>query len=58
MARGIQEAKTVRGERFAPARVSCERCPLKTFLIIAAFVAMAVAPAFAALNVFTEKNRL
>jgi len=31
---------------------------MKTFLIIAAFVAMAVAPAFAALNVFTDKNRL
>jgi hypothetical protein len=32
--------------------------PVKSFLIIGAFIAMAVAPAFAALNVFTEKNRL
>jgi hypothetical protein len=32
--------------------------PMRSFLIIAAFIAMAVAPAFAALNVFTEKNRL
>jgi len=31
---------------------------VKSFLIIGAFIAMAVAPAFAALNVFTEKNRL
>jgi hypothetical protein len=31
---------------------------MKSFLIIAAFIAMAIAPAFAALNVFTEKNRL
>jgi hypothetical protein len=34
-----------------------ERCSVKTFLIITAFIAMTVAPAFAALNVFTEKNR-
>ena len=58
MARGIQEARTVRTGRFQRARVSVERCFLKTFLIIAAFIAMALAPAFAALNVFTEKNRL
>jgi hypothetical protein len=31
---------------------------MKSFLIVAAFIAMAVAPAFAALNVFTGKNRL
>jgi hypothetical protein len=31
---------------------------VKSFLIVAAFIAMAIAPAFAALNVFTEKNRL
>jgi hypothetical protein len=31
---------------------------VKSFLIVAAFIAMAIAPAFAALNVFSEKNRL
>lgn len=30
---------------------------MKTFLIITAFIAMTIAPAFVAINVFTEKNR-
>jgi hypothetical protein len=31
---------------------------LPSFLVIVAFIAMAIAPAFVALNVFTEKTRL
>jgi hypothetical protein len=34
-----------------------ERCRMKTFAIIFAFLVMTIAPAFAALNVFSEKNR-
>jgi hypothetical protein len=34
------------------------RCSLKDILIALFFLALVVAPAFAALNVFTEKNRL
>jgi hypothetical protein len=31
---------------------------VKPFVLIAVFIAMAIAPAFFALNVFSEKNRL
>jgi hypothetical protein len=58
MTKSILDVKAVPDERFAQARFSLKRCHMKTFLIIAAFIAMAVAPAFVALNVFTEKNRL
>jgi hypothetical protein len=34
------------------------RCCVKDILMMTVFVAMIVGPAFAALNVFAEKNRL
>lgn len=58
MTEDMHDAKPAQHEAIVEATVSLARCPLKTFLIIAAFVAMTIAPAFAALNIFTEKNRL
>jgi hypothetical protein len=58
MTENMQKAKLLQSKTMIQSRVSFARCLLKSFLIIAAFIAMAVAPAFAALNVFTEKNRL
>jgi hypothetical protein len=58
MMRSIHSVKSTQNKRIARSRVGFQRSLMKTFLIIAPFIAIAVAPAFAALNVFTDKNRL
>lgn len=57
MARDIHLRKNSASCTISTGLKLAERCSVKSFLIIAAFVVMAIAPAFAALNVFTEKNR-
>jgi hypothetical protein len=57
MAKDVRLASTPMGSMTYRATVTLERCRVKTFLIISTFIAMVVAPAFCALNVFTEKNR-